>query len=71
MEVYGKCAISGEDHVSTELLFPILLSSQLPSRTLRDLWSQANQALPGKLNQKELFVLLGLIGLVQVSWCMI
>lgn len=65
-EVYRRCALKGEDHVSTELLFPILLSSQLPSRTLRDLWTQANRAVPGKLNQMELFVLLGLIGLVQV-----
>ena len=66
VEVYRRCALKGEGHVSTELLFPILLSSQLPPRTLRDLWTQANRAVPGKLNQTELFVLLGLIGLVQV-----
>ena len=70
MEVYRRCSKSGESHLSTELLFPILLSSQLPKNILGDLWAQANQAIPGKLNQMELFVLLGLIGLVQVRVCM-
>lgn len=66
IEVYKKCRQSGEEYLNTELLFPVLLSSQLPKATLRDLWTQANRAVPGKLNQTELFVLLGLIGLVQV-----
>lgn len=66
LEVYRRSVSSDRSHLSTELLFPILLSSQLPSRVLRDLWTQANRAIPGKLNQTELFVLLGLIGLVQV-----
>lgn len=64
LEVHRRCVQGGD--VSTDLLFPILLSSQLPSRTLRDLWALANRAVPGKLNQTELFVLLGLVGLVQV-----
>lgn len=67
LEVYKRCVQSGEIYLSTELLFPILLSSQLPKDVLRDLWSRVNRGVPGKLNQMELFVLLGLIGLVQVS----
>lgn len=66
LEVYKRCVSSDGGYLSTDLLFPILLSSQLPSRVLRDLWTQANRDIPGKLNQTELFVLLGLIGLVQV-----
>ncbi len=67
MEVYRRCVKSGETYLSTEFLFPILLSSQLPKSVLGDLWTKANRAVPGKLNQMELFVLLGLIGLVQVA----
>ena len=66
-EVYRRSAKSGEAYVSTELLFPILMSSQLPKNVLRDLWTVANRKIPGKLDQNELFVLLGLIGLVQVN----
>lgn len=66
MEVYSRCAEGKEGYLSTELLFPMLLSSKLPTSVLRDLWTQANRATPGKLNQTELFVLLGLVGLVQV-----
>lgn len=67
MDVYKRCVQSGEEYLSTELLFPVLLSSQLPKPVLRDLWTRANRAAPGKLNQMELFVLLGFIGLVQVQ----
>ena len=67
VEVYKKCVEGGTGGLlNTERLFPLLLSSQLPTDVLRDLWSQANRGVPGKLNQTELFVLLGLIGLVQV-----
>lgn len=65
-EVYGRCSQRGDKYVSTELVFPILLSSQLPTTVLRDLWTVANKEVPGKLTQMELYVLLGLIGLVQV-----
>ncbi len=66
MEVYRRCAMQGKEYCNTELLFPILLSSQLSKSVLKDLWSMANRTVPGKVSQTELFVLLGLIGLVQV-----
>lgn len=69
LQVLSKCLKSGEPFVNTELLYPILTSSQLPRNLLRDLWTVANRAVPGRLNQTELFVLLGLIGLAQVNWC--
>ena len=66
IEVFKRCSTPGEPFLKTELLFPLLMSSQLPKNVLRDLWSLANRAIPGRLNQTELFVLLGLIGLAQV-----
>lgn len=66
MEVYRRCGQPGGGYVSTDLVFPLLLSSQLPQSVLGDLWSSANRGIPGKLSQTELFVLLGLIALVQV-----
>ena len=65
-EVYKRCSTPGDSFLRTELLFPILTSSQLPRDILRDLWTLANKTVPGKLNQTEMFVLLGLIGLAQV-----
>lgn len=59
------CSVNGT--LSTELLFPVLMSSHLPKTLLGELWQQANRGVPGKLSQTELFVLLGLIGLAQVS----
>ena len=66
IEVFKRCSKPREPFLDTELLFPLLMSSQLPKNVLRDLWSVANREIPGKLNQTELFVLLGLIGLAQV-----
>ena len=65
-EVYKRCSTPGDPFLRTELLFPILTSSELPRNVLRDLWTLANKTVPGKLNQTEMFVLLGLIGLAQV-----
>ena len=67
VEVFKCCSKAGKSFLDTELLFPLLMSSQLPKNVLRDLWSVANREVPGKLNQTELFVLLGLIGLAQVK----
>lgn len=66
-EVYKQCCTPGDAFVRTDLLLPILTSSQLQQPVLRDLWAIANKSVPGKLNQTELYVLLGLIGLAQVS----
>ena len=64
--VHERCAVPGQAHVSTKLLYPLLLSSGLPRDVLRDLWSTANREEPGRLTQSELFVLLGFIALAQV-----
>ena len=66
MEVYQRCAQPGSGYVSTDLVFPLLLSSQLSQLVLGNLWSMANRGVPGRLSQTELFVLLGLIAIVQV-----
>ena len=65
-KVFRLCRKPGDDFVSTDLLYPVLLSSKLSRVQLRDLWGRANKGRPGKLSQMELFVLLGLIGLAQV-----
>lgn len=65
--VYEK-SWSGEGELtSTELLYPLLVSSGLERGTLRDLWTLVNRSVAGRLNKQELFLLLGLIGIVQVS----
>lgn len=66
MDVYGRCLGKDGVSLSTELLFPVLMSSQLPKSLLGGLWQVANRGTPGQLNQTELFVLLGLVGLAQV-----
>ena len=64
--VYQK-SWSGEGELtSTELLYPLLVSSGLERDTLRGLWTQVNRSVAGRLNKQELFLLLGLIGIVQV-----
>ena len=65
-EVYRRSVKPGEDFVETNLVFPLLVSSQLSRDLLRELWTSANRAVPGRLSRTELFVLLGLIGLAQV-----
>ena len=66
-KVFRLCRKPGDEFVSSELLYPVLLSSKLTRVQLRDLWSQANKGKPGRLSQMELFVLLGLVALAQVS----
>ena len=63
--MYNACLVDGS--LSTELLFPVLMSSNLPKNLLGELWQHANRKVPGQLTKTELFVLLGLIGLAQVS----
>lgn len=66
-KVFRLCRKPGDEFVSSELLHPVLLSSKLTRVQLRDLWSRTNKGQPGKLSQMELFVLLGLVALAQVS----
>lgn len=65
-KVYRRCTKPGQDKVSTDILYPVLLSSKLSRVQLRNLWSIANRGTPGRLTQMELFVLLGLVALAQV-----
>ena len=65
-KVFRRCRKPGDDFASTELLYPVLLSSKLSRAQLRNLWSRANKGQPGRLSQMELFVLLGLVALAQV-----
>ena len=59
--VYQLCSIQGSELTVTEKLFPALMSSGMERAVLGRLWALVNLTVPG-----QLFVLLGLIGLVQV-----
>ena len=64
-DVVAKCTC-GPDMIDTNVLYPILLYSDLPRDTLGVIWNKANQATPGQLNHLELRILLGLVALAQV-----
>jgi len=60
-----EASISIDGLIDTGKVYHILLQSLLSTEILGYLWSIANQTLPGRLNQYELFILLALIALVQ------
>lgn len=64
--VYQTCSMEGSELTTTEKLFPVLMSSGLERAALGQLWTVVNLSVPGQLTRVELYVLLGLIGLVQV-----
>lgn len=51
----------------TPLLSPLLMSSGLSTDTLGYIWSLANRTVPGYLTQAELYLVLALVGLAQVT----
>ena len=53
--------------VDTSKVYPILLSSNISKDRLRDIWEMANKRNPGILNEKELYLALGLVALAQVN----
>lgn len=53
--------------VDTNLVYPILVQSNLPREVLRHLWTLCNLTFPGQLTRIELYVLLALIGIAQVG----
>lgn len=61
-----EASVASDGLVDTGRVYHILLQSMLSTETLGQLWSLANMSVPGRLNQKELYVLLALIALVQV-----
>ena len=65
--VYEMSRSGDGDMTATDRLYPLLMSSDLDRTVLRDLWSMVNRCVAGRLNKQELFMLLALIGIVQVS----
>ena len=66
-QIHKMC--SSSDAISTSQLYPILLSSDLPRDKLGYIWSKCNKAIPGELNEKELYLILGMVALAQVKFC--
>ena len=68
--VYGKVlskSLSLDGSVDTAKVTDILLSSNIPKDRLRDIWEMANKKVPGALIEDELYLILGLVALSQVS----
>lgn len=53
--------------IDTAKLYPILMSSGLPREALGQIWASANRTTPGMLTKEELYTVLALIGVAQVS----
>lgn len=53
--------------IDTAKLYPILMSSGLPREALGQIWATANRTTPGMLTKEELYTVLALIGVAQVS----
>ncbi|XP_014205627.1 synergin gamma-like isoform X2 [Copidosoma floridanum] len=54
--------------VDTNKIFPLLLTSQLPTEVLGYIWSLANQKYAGQLTEQELYIVLALVALAQASY---
>lgn len=54
--------------VDTKKVFPLLLTSQLPTEVLGYIWGLANQKYAGKLTEQELYVVLALVAVAQTSY---
>ena len=61
-------AMHGEVLVDTNKIFPLLLTSQLPTEVLGYIWSLANQKYAGQLTEQELYIVLALVALAQASY---
>jgi hypothetical protein len=68
-QIHKMCSSPSNDMISTSQLYPILLSSDLPNDKLGYIWSKCNKAVPGELNEKELYLILGMVALAQVKCC--
>lgn len=64
----GIGAMHGELLVDTNKVFPLLLTSQLPTDILGYIWSLANQKYSGQLSEQELYVVLALVAIAQASY---
>lgn len=57
-----------EHLVDTNKVFPLLLTSQLPTEVLGHIWSLANQKYAGQLTEQELYIVLALVAAAQTSY---
>jgi hypothetical protein len=53
--------------VNTTRIFPLLLTSGLPTDVLGFIWGLANHEVAGQLTEQELYIVLALVALAQVS----
>ncbi|EZA56866.1 hypothetical protein DMN91_001292 [Ooceraea biroi] len=60
--------VQAELLVDTNKVFPLLLTSQLPTEVLGHIWSLANQKYSGQLTEQELYVVLALVAAAQTSY---
>ena len=68
--VYKKVldkSLSLDGSIDTAKVTDILRSSNVPKDRLRDIWEMANKKNPGILVEDELYLILGLLALSQVS----
>lgn len=54
--------------VDTNKVFPLLLTSQLPTDVLGHIWNLANQKYAGQLTEQELYIVLALVAAAQTSY---
>lgn len=54
--------------VDTSKVFPLLLTSQLPTDILGHIWNLANQKYAGQLTEQELYIVLALVAAAQTSY---
>ena len=54
------------NEISTDLVYPIFLLSNIETQVLGKIWNLINLTIPGKLFEHELYMGLALIGLYQV-----
>ncbi|XP_046466427.1 uncharacterized protein R10E11.6 [Neodiprion pinetum] len=66
--VYGGSSAINEVLVDTNKVFPLLLTSQLPTEVLGYIWSLANHKYAGQLTEQELYVVLALVAIAQASY---
>jgi len=52
--------------IKTELVYAVLLRSNLPREVLGYIWEMCNRVTPGQLTREELFLILAMISIAQV-----
>lgn len=65
-QILDASTLNENKEINTELLYPILLLSNVDKKKLAQIWSMVNRETPGQLVKHELYMALALIALVQV-----